>query len=376
MEWLYASRAWDTIKAGDHDEDTKRQRLRQLLTEILLSENLVLLTGLGTSLCVKGSSGATAPTMKDLWLRAKDLTQDFDVLLKKIKYPVATDNENIELLLSHCHLFNTLTPDDEVASFVSKAEAMIASACRFVDDATSLSTHESFLRRVARRPTRQSRLRLFTTNYDLCFEMAASRSRFIVVDGFSHTQPQEFDGSYFSYDLVRREPNRETPEFIPNVFHLYKLHGSVDWEGQGASGVRRNSAASAPLLIYPRSSKFELSYRQPFLEIMGRFQTALRQPNAGLMVIGFGFNDAHIKEPILAAIRSNISLKVVVVSPGLKGSTSDAIRHIEGLIQAGDPRLALLSMKFEELVPELPDLVAALEEERHRDRFNVSGSVR
>jgi hypothetical protein len=40
-------------------------------------------------------------------------------------------------------------------------------------------------------------MKLFTTNYDLCFEEAAARSRFVTVDGFSHAMPQEFDGAYF-----------------------------------------------------------------------------------------------------------------------------------------------------------------------------------
>jgi hypothetical protein len=33
--------------------------------------------------------------------------------------------------------------------------------------------------------------------------------------------------------------------------------------------------------------------------------------------VGFGFNDNHLAEPVMSAIRSNLSMKIVVVSPGL-----------------------------------------------------------
>ena len=50
---------------------------------------------------------------------------------------------------------------------------------------------------------------------------------------------------------------------------------------------------------YPRYSKFESSFDQPFIELMSRFQLSLREPNTGLIVVGFGFNDHHMAEPIM-----------------------------------------------------------------------------
>lgn len=349
-----------------------RERVEQFLTETLLAENLVVLCGLGTSLCLnsEGGDNKVAPTMKDLWDAVqKKAGTGFSKIRAKVKYP-ESEGENIELLLSQCQLSERLAPDPEIADFIATAEKIIVSMCRFVDGVTPLKAHEAFLLKAARRSTRQPRLQLFTTNYDLCFETAASRSRFIVVDGFSHTHPQEFDGGYFGYDFVRREKGRETPDFIPNVFHLYKLHGSVDWRLDG-SRVLRDPDCDEPLLIYPRHSKFESSYDQPFIELMARFQITLRQPNTGLIVVGFGFNDHHVVQPIMSAVQANVGLKAVIVDPFLEEAGKQPLQDVAEMIKAGDSRLALLEATFQELVEILPSLVSETEEEAHRSRLRA-----
>ena len=354
-----------------------RQKLDQLLAEVLLSENLVVLAGLGTTLCLNKPGGPRiAPGMSDLWeAAAQKAGPHFEKLKAKVSYSTPSDGENIEALLSQCQLSQALRPAPDVAQFIADSEALIVENCRFVNEATDLTVHESFLRKVARRSTRQPRTKLFTTNYDLCFETAASHTRFIVVDGFSHTQPQEFDGSYFAYDFVRREQDREIPDYIPNVFQMYKIHGSVDWELRD-SQIIKTPLPNKPLIIYPRHSKFEASYDQPFIEMMSRFQLALRQPNSGLLLLGFGFNDPHIWQPVMSAVRSNVSLKAIVVDPILPSSCKEPVKQMGNLIRAGDSRLVLLAAGFEDLVPILPDLVAATEDERHRDRLRVRGAAK
>jgi hypothetical protein len=341
------------------------------LAEVLLSENLIVLSGLGTSLCVTGEDGKRkAPTMWDLWTAITEDRQDIAEIMELVRYKAEAGKENVETLLSHCQLFLALYPNHEqVDSFMHDAEEWIRQSCGFVSEQDDLSTHEQFLLKVARRSIRQPRMRLFTTNYDRCFEEAATRTRFIVIDGFTHTIPQEFDGTQFSYDFVRRENDREVPDYIPNVFHLYKLHGSVDWDVIGKKVVR-SPKAERPAMIYPRQAKYELSYHQPYFEMMSRFQSALRQPNTGLLIIGFGFNDDHLSEPIRAAIASNVGLKCCVVTPGfLDENQSESLRYITRLIDSGDRRLHAIAGRFEEFVPRIPDLVATTEQEQHRDRI-------
>lgn len=369
--------AWSEVTAAtDANDETKQaaafasEALERFVSEVLLAENLIVLCGLGSSRCVKNAKEEQlAPTMGALWLEAKEKAGDaFEQICAKANYKRPGDEDNIEALLSACQLAVQFRADDEVSTFISQTEALIVERCRFVRDGTDLSTHEAFLRKVARRSTRQPRLKLFTTNYDLCFETAASRIHFVVVDGFSHTNPQEFDGSYFGYDFVRREQDRESPDYVPNVFHLYKLHGSIDWE-QNEQQIRKSSTASKPLIIYPRHSKYEHSYDHPFLEMMSRFQMGLRQPNTALMVVGFGFNDFHVAQPILSAVRSNVGLRCLMVDPALHGSTNRYTSAFATLAAGGDHRIGMFAGTFEDLVLRIPDLVADTEAEIHRKRL-------
>ncbi len=338
------------------------------IAEVLLSENLIVLSGLGTSLCLNGDGANIAPTMNDLWELSRHLKM-FETVLDRVGYP--KEESNIEALMSRCQMYTALHTDDIVSEFVTEAERTIQSACLFAGEGHNLPVHEMFLRKVARRSSRQPRLRLFTTNYDLCFETAAANMGFVVIDGFSHSSPQIFDGSYFSYDLVRRDTEADNLAFIPNVFQLLKLHGSVDWERQSNGQVIRRQTEN-PVMVYPRVGKYESSFQQPFFEVMSRFQSALRMPNTGLLVIGYGFSDKHLNEPILAAVRSNVGLKCSVVDPRLsiEGSTNDVHRALISLIDGGDVRINAVSARFEDFVEHMPDLVALTEEELHQARTN------
>ena len=311
-------------------------RLRQLLG----AERLVVLAGLGTSLSV-GTAGAdeAPPAMADLWTRAERRVGD-ERWSQALKAAGWSDDyaEDIELLLSRSQMAYSLHPDETIKNFISDCEAEIVAACRFVRADTELPLHEAFLRRIARRPTRQPRAELYTTNYDLAFETAASRTGFAVIDGFSHAAPQQFDSAYFDIDLaVRRgQSAAAAAEWVPNVVQLLKLHGSVDWK-QISSGVIRTPAPERPLIVYPRATKFEASYQQPFLEFMARFQSSLRQPDTGVLVIGSGWRDEHIAEPLLAAIRSNVRLSMMIVTPSLPalaGEIADIHKESGGIYGA------------------------------------------
>lgn len=270
----------DGWKPIEDDKDVAGT-LERLLTNVLLAERLVILTGLGSSRYLADADGkGVAPTMSDLWEAAKSIAgSGFDEILKKAGW--SSDwREDIELLLSRCQIALELRSDQKLRDFVATTEETIVSACRFVTPELDLSVHETFLRRVARRSTSLPRTQLFTTNYDLAAETAAARTGFAVIDGFSHAHPQRFDGVYFEHDFATRDRERAAVpvDWVPNVLQLHKLHGSVDWAADSSGDVRRDATVARPLIIYPRSSKFEISYQQPFLELIGRFQAALRRP--------------------------------------------------------------------------------------------------
>ncbi len=107
----------------------------------------------------------------------------------------------------------------------------------------------------------------------------------------------------------------------------------------------------------------------------------MRAPNTTLVVIGFGFNDKHIAEPILGAIKANLSLNVVVVNPDIETasdgspSSNSYLSSVSALIDNGDARLSLIAGKFEEVVPMVPDVIAETELERHAERIRSMGRM-
>ncbi len=367
---------WQPLIASASEDDAARASresaeiaLRDELGLIVNAEHLVVLAGSGTSFSVTPKMGTSAdksaPGMADLWTPVQ-LLPSYKSIESKLQ-PETLATENLEYLLSEAVSRLSFETDTDLQAFVEAAEAVVWDRCNFVSDDSDLTTHELFLRKVARRSTRLQRTQVFTTNYDLAIEIAARRARFNVIDGFGYGG-QEFDGGSFDLDYVRRRP-QEQLALEPSVFHLLKLHGSVDWDGSGDVVRKVNGQPPNPVLIYPSVAKYRLSYQQPYLEFMSRFQIALRQPDVGLIVVGFGFNDEHLVAPIEAALRSNIGLRAAVVTPGArKPDRNETIAWIEDLIARGDRRLTLLSSTFDELVRRLPDIPPMEERDAHSER--------
>ncbi len=366
------------------------------LSIALNASNLMVLTGAGASFCAKNPAqdALTAPGMGDLWnavqVSATDKTfQEVIDLIPKAK----GGDANIEKLLTQCKIYVELFDNEDSATiktFIETAEKAISTRVSFVDEDTDLKAHGMVIRKIARRGIRKPRAKFFTTNYDLCFEYAAQAQRFTIIDGFSHSMPQIYDRGNFSHDIVRRENAKEGPDYIENVFHLYKLHGSIDWKRRGADIVRAEGS-ELPLLIFPRDSKYQEAFEPPYLDMMGAFQSALREPDTALIVSGFGFNDDHLSKPVMAALEANMSLKLIVCdvaflkddvlekgdhiiadASSLRDRVSSYFERFKQLVRTGDQRITLLSGRFEDLAFAIPDLVAQTERERHLDRMQAA----
>jgi NAD-dependent SIR2 family protein deacetylase len=222
--------------------------------------------------------------------------------------------KDIELLLSKAHLaIEFIKADNEkLINTKIRIESIIKDVCNLsLDDK---SKHRLFLKKLTSRSPKDTRLKIFTTNYDTLFEQAAYKY-YGIIDGFSYTIPRIFNGRFFDWDFVVREKSRIKNEenFVPNIFHLYKLHGSVNLDRLDDEIVISDSPKN-PLIIYPASNKFESSYEQPYFEMMSRFQQELRNDDTLLIVIGFSFYDKHLRNVIKESVESNPGLRMLIVN--------------------------------------------------------------
>lgn len=334
-------------------------------------KNIVILSAAGTSMdngtvninkkkasendSKKEVTGVRGMTRDELW---EYCTPEINKLADKIKdfndKPFYNDKD-IESLLSYMIIYEKLngavneTPIDSTAGGTSEngevnetpidsteggtfengskilnlkkqIECKIRNACNLT--LSTQAPHINFLRKITARKASDARVQLFTTNYDTLFEQASNSAGFVLIDGFSFTHPRTFSGRYFDYDIVNREKTRIKSEdsYITNVIHLYKLHGSLDWEKNKDDRIIIKDKSSEPHIIYPSADKYESSYEQPYFEMMSRFQQVLRKDNVLMIIIGFGFKDKHIQNVIMEAVEQNPSFQLVIVNYNKDGS--------------------------------------------------------
>ena len=179
---------------------TANEELKTMLLSSLQMQHVVVLAGSGTSL----GPVTQGPSMWTLWDFCvnsnpgtgddiREISEVAEEVIAAVGYDFSVDKENIEALLSRCEAFLQVKNDADVVNFITASKKVILEKCsEFIDpaDANQLASHRTFLHRLSRRRVRDSRLKLFTTNYDLCFEIAAGIQGLVVLDGFSFTQPR------------------------------------------------------------------------------------------------------------------------------------------------------------------------------------------
>ncbi|MDD2658223.1 MAG: SIR2 family protein [Methylococcales bacterium] len=161
---------------------------------------------------------------------------------------------------------------------------------------------------------RRRAVRLFTTNYDTLLEDALALGGFSYWDGFSGGAV-----AYRSHRYGDEEPN------LRDRAHVIKLHGSIDWHlGEDERVWRVRDGDLYPkkisrVLIYPQSTKYLATQRDPFAAQFDLFRRSLgeREENV-LATCGYSFGDEHINQEIeLALQRPENKTTVLAFAPSL-----------------------------------------------------------
>jgi hypothetical protein len=355
----------------------KRKMYQQFLNNQF--ENLIVLSGAGSSVGVgKTNKGRL---LSQLWddVQSKiteEILKRFCVLVRyQEKDKEGNFIKNLEKLLSLANVAKDYIIDKpageeaplDINDFITKIEKVIKEKCTI--EIPESSPHKEFLEKVTKRKVTAPRVKVFTLNYDTLFEQAGRKSNYTIIDGFSFSIPRTFSGRNFDYDIVSRNTSRvkEEDNFIKKVFHLYKPHGSVDWE-KDTNEIYQRGEVSNPLMIFPKDSKYESSYEQPYFEMMSRFQQNLRNENVLLICIGFSFNDKHIVTAIIEALEQNPSFQLMVVNKGID-QVSDSFKSFFTAAQKYN-NISLVDEEFAEFAKYYPDLKSYNQEDNNKIIIN------
>jgi|AntRauTorckE6833_2_1112554.scaffolds.fasta_scaffold08869_2 hypothetical protein len=354
----------DGEEISDYTYRKLREKYRTYFSQSI--ENLIFLTGAGASKGI-GVKDKTGLLTSEFWAVIEDhLDAEFkEGILDKVCEEAKYDGKNIEELLSKLFLLTNIYDDPSfefednkfrIEDIVKSIEGRIKELCTLT--LPNDSPHRDMLRKVSKRKPSLPRVKIFTLNYDLLFEQAANQINATLIDGFSFSYPREFSGRNFDFDIVKRENTKlkKDEDYVERVFHLYKLHGSINWKKieNPTKVVISDEDSDDPLMIYPRSNKYEASYDQPFFEMMSRFQTALRQDNSTLVTIGFSFSDKHIVTAIFEAFNQNPSFNLIIVDPFFSDSENEVLDEL--VIRAKETkRIVFIGEYFSAFAKALPE---------------------
>ncbi|TAF08830.1 MAG: SIR2 family protein [Flavobacteriia bacterium] len=144
---------------------------------------------------------------------------------------------------------------------------------------------------------REKPIEVFTTNYDLLLEEAFEDLSIPYFDGFVGSRQSFFDLRAVEDNLIPKHWTR-----------LWKIHGSINWFQKKNKEVYRSSLTKSngdSYLIYPSHLKYEQSRKMPYLALIDQLNRFIRQPNSLLIISGYSFNDQHLNDTIISALKAN-----------------------------------------------------------------------
>ena len=157
---------------------------------------------------------------------------------------------------------------------------------------------------------------IFTLNQDLLLEHRYLNDNVMLLEpgrwnGYQLPGLRRRPSATFPFPEVRSLANQDWSPFDPCDFHveatsqpLFKLHGSSNWTEQAGNqlmvigGNKENEIRMHPILTW---------YHQQFERLMA-------VPQSRLMIIGYGFRDAHINRAIEIAAQQH-GLRMFVIDP-------------------------------------------------------------
>lgn len=237
-------------------------------------------------------------------LSATDDCKETIVILHDLLKKDLLKEPNIEDLLSFIRFMKIIAGDEEVRGLnkvqLDRLEELICNEITRIVDVSHLDDRSPYhkLSLWIDAIKRNKQVEIYTINYDLLMEQALEDQRIPFFDGFSGVKNPFFD--------LR---SIESSTTLPNYWvRFWKIHGSINWYQEDEKGVIRSNNASSDKfkrVIHPSHLKYEESRRMPYLAMIDRFKTFLKEPTVTLIICGYSFNDQHLNEIIVDGLQGN-----------------------------------------------------------------------
>lgn len=149
-----------------------------------------------------------------------------------------------------------------------------------------------------------SPIECFTTNYDLLTEQAFEETGVAYFDGFVGSRQPFFDLRAIEDSLIPKHWTR-----------LWKVHGSINWYLNSNQEIYRSTEVNAgdSCIIDPSYLKYDQSRKMPYLALIDRLNSFLRQTSAVLITSGYSFSDIHLNDTIVSALKANPTAMVIAL---------------------------------------------------------------
>ena len=193
---------------------------------------------------------------------------------------------------------NTLSSEELSESLEEIKKAVVQVIC---DKEVDVTHHQNFVRSIhgSLQAGKTGRMiDYLVLNYDTLLEDALGLEKIVYVDGFAGAATGWWEPSVFSGNQISAR--------------IFKIHGSTEWcmlEGDTLprrirSGIKLDTSRKN-VLIYPASTKYQETQRDPFAQILKHFRDCLLpEGNKEIVfaICGYSFGDDHINLEIENAL--------------------------------------------------------------------------
>lgn len=303
--------------SNKHDPIKQLKFLSQSLSNDKKPLSFFLSAGCPLGVSLPTEKWPLIPAIKELSQKVNiELTKEenktlrFQDFLNEIKKD-SKDHENIELVLSFARSLKDVSvggkargfDNDELIEIEKRICSFIASLIN-VELPKEITPYHKLASWIAS-IDRDKPIEIFTTNYDLLMEQALEETFVPYFDGFVGARNSFFDLRAIESDSIPQHWTR-----------LWKIHGSLNWY-QSKNEVHRSTGVNIQdqesHLIYPSHLKYDQSRKMPYLALIDHLTNSIKSEPSILITSGYSFNDEHINDAILNALKANPTSIVIAL---------------------------------------------------------------